>query len=148
MKFSLLLYFNRRNKIANLHCDTRSEYHLYLIHKSRSRRKHIDKLLEPRWALMNFYFRAGDEANFWRWAKAAGRRRLPRAVRPFRERRPENPLPPARARPSILRSRHQRRRRCARRPRLGQAALSFTTHSGGRASPGLRSAAYRYSVEQ
>jgi hypothetical protein len=50
--------------------------------------------------------------------------------------------------PSVLRSRHQRRRWCATRPRVGQATLSFSTHSGGRASPAARSAAKRYSVEQ
>ena len=33
-------------------------------------------------------------------------------------------------------------------PRRGQATLSFSTHSGGRASPAARSAAKRYSVEQ
>ena len=32
--------------------------------------------------------------------------------------------------------------------RIGQATLSFSTHSGGRASPASRSAAKRYSVEQ
>jgi len=30
----------------------------------------------------------------------------------------------------------------------GQATLSFSTHSGGRASPAFRSVAKRYSVEQ
>ena len=58
------------------------------------------------------------------------------------------PCARAPARPSILRSRHQRRRWCAKRPRADQATLSFTTHSGGRASPAPRSAAKRYSVEQ
>jgi len=29
----------------------------------------IDRLMEPRWTLMNFYFRAGNEEQFWRWAK-------------------------------------------------------------------------------
>ncbi len=29
----------------------------------------IDRLLEPRWTLMNFYFRQGNEDRFWRWAK-------------------------------------------------------------------------------
>lgn len=29
----------------------------------------IDRLMEPRWTLMNFYFRGGEEAQFWRWAK-------------------------------------------------------------------------------
>jgi tetratricopeptide (TPR) repeat protein len=28
----------------------------------------IDRLFEPRWALMNFYFRSGNESQFWRWA--------------------------------------------------------------------------------
>jgi tetratricopeptide (TPR) repeat protein len=30
----------------------------------------IDRLMEPRWSLMNFYFRNGDTGNFWRWTKA------------------------------------------------------------------------------
>lgn len=29
----------------------------------------IDRLMEPRWTLMNFYFRGGEEDAFWRWAK-------------------------------------------------------------------------------
>jgi hypothetical protein len=31
----------------------------------------IDRLMEPRWTLMNFYFRSGDATRFWSWAKAA-----------------------------------------------------------------------------
>ena len=31
----------------------------------------IDRLLEPRWTLMNFYFRTGDGDGFWRWAREA-----------------------------------------------------------------------------
>ena len=87
-------------------------------------------------------------ARGWHWARAAGRRRLPRAARPFPARRRESPLPRAPARPSIPRSRHQRRRWCATPPPADQATLSFSTHSGGRASPASRSAAKRYSVEQ
>ncbi len=30
-----------------------------------------DRMFLTRWTLANFYFRAGDEANFWRWARAA-----------------------------------------------------------------------------
>lgn len=30
-----------------------------------------DQMFLTRWTLANFYFRAGDEANFWRWARAA-----------------------------------------------------------------------------
>lgn len=29
----------------------------------------IDRLMEPRWALMNFYFRTGNPQRFWPWAK-------------------------------------------------------------------------------
>ena len=29
----------------------------------------IDRLMEPRWTLMNFYFRRGDAARFWPWAQ-------------------------------------------------------------------------------
>ena len=31
----------------------------------------IDRLMEPRWSLMNFYFRAGQEPKFWPWARRA-----------------------------------------------------------------------------
>lgn len=31
----------------------------------------IDRLLEPSWTLMNFYFRQGREERFWHWAKRA-----------------------------------------------------------------------------
>lgn len=30
-----------------------------------------DRMFLTRWTLANFYFRSGDEANFWRWARAA-----------------------------------------------------------------------------
>jgi hypothetical protein len=30
-----------------------------------------DRMFLIRWTLANFYFRSGDEANFWRWARAA-----------------------------------------------------------------------------
>ena len=30
-----------------------------------------DRMFVTRWTLANFYFRAGEEANFWRWARAA-----------------------------------------------------------------------------
>ena len=33
----------------------------------------IDRLFEPRWALMNFYFRCGNEEQFWNWARQAFR---------------------------------------------------------------------------
>jgi hypothetical protein len=29
----------------------------------------IDRLMEPRWALMNFYFRGGEGKKFWPWAR-------------------------------------------------------------------------------
>lgn len=31
----------------------------------------IDRLLEPRWTLMNFYFRVRNEPEFWKWSRAA-----------------------------------------------------------------------------
>ena len=75
--------------------------------------------------------------------------RFPQAARPSPGLRLGSLSPRAPARPSIPRFRRRRRRWCARPPpKLGQAALSFTTHSGGRASPGFRSAAKRNSVEQ
>ena len=80
-------------------------------------------------------------ARGWHWAIAAARRRLPRAARPSPERRRESLVPPAPAPPSVLRSRRRRRRSCVTPPPADQATLSFTTHSGGRASPAARSAA-------
>ena len=31
----------------------------------------VDHQFEPRWTLANFYFRAGNEAEFWKWMRAA-----------------------------------------------------------------------------
>ena len=31
----------------------------------------VSRQFEPRWALVNFYFRRGDEKQFWRWTRAA-----------------------------------------------------------------------------
>ena len=31
----------------------------------------IDRQYEPRWTLANFYFRLGDQENFWRWIRSA-----------------------------------------------------------------------------
>lgn len=44
----------------------RAEAERLLLHAAS-----IDRLMEPRWTLMNFYFRAGDEAKFWPWARQA-----------------------------------------------------------------------------
>ena len=44
----------------------RAEAERLLLHAAA-----VDRLMEPRWTLMNFYFRAGDEAKFWPWAERA-----------------------------------------------------------------------------
>ena len=41
-----------------------SDAERFLLHAAA-----IDKLIEPRWTLMNFYFRRGEKEQFWRWAK-------------------------------------------------------------------------------
>ena len=86
----------------------------------------------------------------WRWAKAAGRRRLPPAVRPFPARRRESPgrRAPARRQSPDPGTSDDDGARVSTPPETDQATLSFSTHSGGRASPAPRSAAKRYSVEQ
>lgn len=45
---------------------TTAEAEQFLLHAAS-----IDRLMEPRWALMNFYFRTGDVNHFWPWAKQA-----------------------------------------------------------------------------
>ena len=44
----------------------RAEAEKNLLHAAE-----IDRLMEPRWTLMNFYFRQQDEAAFWQWAHQA-----------------------------------------------------------------------------
>ncbi len=53
----------RRGLNAELSGDLPQAEHL-LLHAAA-----IDRLMEPRWTLMNFYFRQGNVDQFWRWAK-------------------------------------------------------------------------------
>jgi tetratricopeptide (TPR) repeat protein len=39
-----------------------------------NRAAEVDKTFEPRWALANFYFRAGNEPQFWKWLRLAAER--------------------------------------------------------------------------
>jgi hypothetical protein len=53
----------RRGLIAEMN-GNRRDAERFLLHAAA-----IDRLMEPRWALMNFYFRGGEGKKFWPWAR-------------------------------------------------------------------------------
>lgn len=55
----------RRGLSAELRGDRSTAERLLL------RAANVDRLFEPRWTLMNFYFRQGDARNFWAWVPRA-----------------------------------------------------------------------------
>ena len=51
--------------------DAESTGHLDQAEQSLLQAATVDRLMEPRWTLMNFYFRTHQEAKFWPWARQA-----------------------------------------------------------------------------